>query len=56
MDPLFSALTSKSLPLSADTLEAICLVKKSIHEVVLHMVDQNKPLKVKYSGNNIETK
>ena len=32
------------LPLSADALEAIRLVKKSIHEAVLHMVDLNKLL------------
>ena len=44
MDPLFYALTLKSLPLSADALEAIRLVKKSIHEAVLHVVDPNKPL------------
>ena len=44
MDPLFSALTSKSLPLLDDALEAIRLVKKSIHEAVLHVVDPNKPL------------
>ena len=42
MDPLFSALQSKPLPLSAAALKAIQQVNQSIHQAILHVVDPKK--------------
>ena len=52
MEPLFSALKLRSLPLSSDALQAINQVKKAIHEAVLFVPDPNKPLTLSTDASN----
>ena len=44
MDPIFSALQSKSLPLSDAALKAIQQVKLAIQGAILYIVDPHQPL------------
>ena len=44
MDPLFSALRSRSLPLCKEAIEAIQQVTQSIKDAVVHIADSDKPL------------
>ena len=44
MEPLFSALKSKSMPLSQGAIDAIHKVKQSVRDAILHIIDPNKPL------------
>ena len=52
MHPLFSALTSKSLPLSSAALQAIIRVKKVIHQATLFVPDPNRPLLLTTDASN----
>ena len=44
MDPVFSALNARTLPLSREALQAIQQIKQSIKQAILHVVDPNRPL------------
>ena len=44
MDPLFSALQKKSLPLLLAARNAISQIKQAINHAILYIVDPNKPL------------
>ena len=57
MDPLFSALRKKSLPLSLAARNAISQIKQAIIRAILYIVDPNKPLTLSTdaSANTIGT-
>ena len=44
MDPLFSALQTKALPLSEAAIVAMQQVKSAIHKAILYVVDPSKRL------------
>ena len=44
MDPLFSALSSKDLPLKQPALKAIQVIKQQIKKAILYIIDPEKEL------------